>query len=350
MSKNEWFETTFKGDYKNLLIAADEPKNRDGQKLKTGLFIGFENAWNYASVLMPERSKRDRELFAATGVVRYDNALGVCQFGPAARMANPLVKGNLLTFSDKNATIRAEGSFNIGENIKELGIKVAGIAHTGLEASQLSDPVLAHTDLNADFVAGFDFNLPKNLMKIMLTDFASGSFDAQPVVYDKTTLYRTAIAEWSKDDKARTNAWTTLTTKHLFDPGSDTPATFVLGEMQMTWNSNLQSFVTSSEKVALNSMGRQGIHRYVKALVEFRMPSNKDDRLYLILTADSGHYYYFNYKKGILHVCSNNEDFNKEVAEMSDNARRIEVVKGHPYELQLTTPDIVQAFLRRHTD
>ena len=348
LNKNEWFETAFKGDYKNLLIAADEPKNREGQTLKTGLFVDFENAWNYTSVLMPERSKRDRELFSATGVVRYDVAADGYQFGPARRLDNPLTPGNLLTFNSKDASVKAEGSFDLCPNMKELGFHVAGFAKAGLGADALADPTMANDKIEAEFIAGFDFNLPKNLMKIMQTDFASASFDAQPVVYGKSTLYRTAITEWTTDEKVRNASWSGLMARHVLDLGNSTPRTFVLGEMQMVWNSELQSFATTSGKVALNSMNGQGIHRYVETLAEFHMPSNKDDRIYLMLKSHSGKYYYFNYKKGILHVYSNNEEFNQEVESMKDGERKIEAIKGQPYELQLTTPDIVNFFLRRH--
>ena len=118
--------------------------------------------------------------------------------------------------------------------------------------------------------------------------------------------------------------------------------------MAMEWNAELQSFASTSNKVALNSMGQQGMHRYIEGLVEFHMPSNKDDRIYMLLTAKSGNYYYFNYKKGILHVYSNNETFNEEVEKMGDKERNIEAVKGQPYELQLTTPELVTFFKRRH--
>ncbi|HFA48728.1 MAG TPA: hypothetical protein ENJ95_06905 [Bacteroidetes bacterium] len=348
LSKQQWFEVEFKGDYKNLLIACDEPKNREGETLQTGLYVGFENAWNYANVLMPERSKRDRELFTAKGVVRYDVGASAYEFGEAEKMDAPLAKGNVLVFDNKKATVKATGSFNICPNMKELGLKVAGIAETGLEAKQLADPSKAKTGIDASFVAGFDFKLPKNLMKIMLADFAANSFDAQPVVYDNESIYRTAIAEWAVKEKTKTAAYSSLVSRRVFDLLEDSPASFVLGELDMQWNSELQSFTTKKDaKTALNSMGGQGIHRYIKALVEFHMPSNKDDRIYLLLTSNSGSEYYFNYKKGILHVYSSNEEFNQEVENMNEKARTIEAVKGQPYELQLTTPDLVDFFKRR---
>ena len=348
LNKNEWFETEFKGDYKNLLIAADEPKNRDGQTLQTGLYAGFENANNYTNVLMPEHSKRDRELFTAKGVVRYNVALKAYQFGTAEKMDQPTAKGNVLTFKNKDASVKAEGTFNICPNIKELGLQVAGVAHAGMEGAVLADPAMANASIKAEFVTGFDFNLPKSLMKIMQTDFASAAFEAQPVVYEKTGLYRTAAAEWMKDETARTNVIAALNTRHVFDMGNKTPGTFVLGEMEMVWNSELQSFATVNNKIALNSLGQQGMHRYVEGLVEFHIPSNKDDRIYMLLTSKSGNYYYFNYKKGILHVYSNNEAFNQEVEGLGDKGRTVEVVKGQPYELQLTTPELVSFFKRRH--
>lgn len=76
-------------------------------------------------------------------------------------------------------------------------------------------------------------------------------------------------------------------------------------------------------------------------------PANDDGRIYLWLKSANGHHYYFNYKKGILHVYSNNEQFNRAVEALKEKDRLIEVKKGMTYELQLTTPDLVTHFIKR---
>ena len=125
------------------------------------------------------------------------------------------------------------------------------------------------------------------------------------------------------------------------------PARLCLVKMNMKWEQGLQSLVLAKPKVALASLGKDGVHRYVDALAEFHMPMNKDDRIYLLLTAPNGNYYFFNYKKGILHTFSSNDAFNTEMREMKDSARQIQVKKGEAYELQLTTEDLVRNFRRR---
>jgi hypothetical protein len=348
LKQNEWFEVKFRGDYKNLLIACNEPKNQDGNALHNGLFIDIENAFPYSRVLMPLPSVRDRQLFSAKGVVRWEASSDAFVFGDSARILNPLAKGNLLMFNNKKTEVTAEGSFNLCENIREISIRYAGKATTGLDASVLNNPALARTDINLRMTAGFDFALPKSLMKIMLTDFKSAAFDAEPVICSDQQLYRIAIAEWCSKPQKRTDAWTALTTQRIFTlPEEDMPGTLVLGELDLRWNPELQSFVHNSPKTALISMDKESIHQFAEVKAEFHNPSNKDDRIYLLLKSPGGHAYYFHFKKGILHTWSSNELYNKTLEEMKLSNRQIEVKKGSPYELQLTTPDLVEYFRRR---
>ena len=199
LRKNEWFEVEFKGDYRDLKIACDEPRNRDGATLHSGLFIDVENAYPYARVLMPEISKRDRQWFKATGVVRYDNRFDHFIFGEASRMDKPLSKGNLLYFTDEKAEVKAEGSFDICKEVKGIGFQVAGNVKTGLSQNLLNDPSLAKTNILANFVAGFDFDLPKPLMKIMAEDFNAPAEEIHPVVYGDLDVYTTAITEIERE-------------------------------------------------------------------------------------------------------------------------------------------------------
>ena len=65
-----------------------------------------------------------------------------------------------------------------------------------------------------------------------------------------------------------------------------------------------------------------------------------------MLRTPGNKYYYFNYKKGILHVQSNNPEFNDKVKSMKIKDLTHKIKGGDTYEIQLTTGEIVGGFRR----
>jgi hypothetical protein len=157
-----------------------------------------------------------------------------------------------------------------------------------------------------------------------------------------------AVASWCSKAKKRGEVWSELTTNHVLDlPDEAGLQTMVLGEINLQWSQSLQSFISKGQKTALVSMDGDLINKYIEATIEYHNPSNKDDRIYLILKSPNGNSYYFNYKKGILHTYSDNAVFNETIAAMKEKDRIIEAKQGTTYELQLTTPELVEAYRSR---
>lgn len=346
--KRHWFSVDFGGDKTKMLVAADKPKNPEGYVLQSGIFMNKETGENYTSLLMPLSSKKDLPLFDANGVIQFDTKTKRFVLGNELKLKSQQYKGNLLYFSDVNAKIVAKGAFNICPNIKSVGVQLAGIANTGMKEHHLAKPELANNKLEGKFAAKIDLQLPKKLMKIIQEDFLTAQDSMSEVQYKNQDLYRTVINEWvekAADHRKATNAINVKNQLRL--PEGKNKSDFVLAEMPMQWNEQNQLFISTDEQIALSAIGGESFNKMVSANVAFITPTNEDDRFYIILNSPNKNYYYFNFKKGILHVDSSNPLFIQEIEKMDAKSRKFKGLDKKEIDLQLTTKDLVNNFRRQ---
>jgi hypothetical protein len=89
------------------------------------------------------------------------------------------------------------------------------------------------------------------------------------------------------------------------------------------------------------------INRMVEGYVEFKMPTNEDDRLYIYLKSPSEYYYFFGYKQGILSATSNNEKFNEALLGLKKKETTIKMDDGQFYEIAPVNQGTAQMFVNR---
>ncbi len=351
LANSEWFSVKFQGDKNKMLIASDKPENPEGTKLYSGIYLNGSNTSNYANILMPLKEETDRCLFDANGVFQYDFLNKNFIFGSEAKMKNESANGNLLYFNEQNGSLTALGNFNICPNVRGLKVSLIGEAKTGFEAEKLTDSSLSNKNLAGTFVTKLDLLLPKNLMKIIEEDFLFYKDSLTEVKYMNKPLYRTATNQWSSNAKIQHFAMSELNLKdNFYVKEKKNPSNFVLAAMDMKWSKKKEAFVGAEKMITLNSINGKEFNRKINATVAFIMPSNEDDRIYLFLQNKNDNYYFLNYKKGILHVQSNNPIFNETVEKMKPKARTVKLPDGKTYEVQLTTPEMVVNFRKSVKD
>lgn len=317
-----------------------------GEDPATGLFLDGKSKQLYGLFSKNVKSEKDRPFFEVSGeVLDDDNVYTVCA---SAKINDPYQKGNLLTISNIDKKVTAVGSFNICPEIKKVGFKVAGTASYSTAEPTSKGSVMNPSDMTIDWVAGFDFNLPKNLMKVLMADFINAPIDAQPIKYHESKAYEAALTEWNSKGKKRAGALTELQEGQPFTlPSEDMSNSFTLGSLSMKWNSKLQSFVSTGDQAVLVNMGEEGMHYPIRTKAEFCMPSSQNDQLRLLIDSPNGHYYFFNYMNGVLQTCSSNAAYNQYLIDLSDKESEIAVYKGQPYELHFASAYVVDLFQNR---
>ena len=145
---------------------------------------------------------------------------------------------------------------------------------------------------------------------------------------------------------------TQISQGHLVLPKKYNSYTFLFANLPMTWNVQNQSFMTTQQKVGLTSIDGANINSMVQTYIEFIMPTNEDDRLYMYVKSPSQLWYFFGFKQseGVMEVCSNNTRFNDELAGLKDKDRIFKMDDDGVYEILEVSPSRAQAFVRRVQD
>ena len=115
----------------------------------------------------------------------------------------------------------------------------------------------------------------------------------------------------------------------------------------MQWVPDYQSFITTRDDLGLISMNSQMFNRKFETYVEFKVLSNGENRMYIYIKAQSGTFYFFGYKDGILNTVSNNEKYNKMVEGLKKKEQSVKLKNGEIYEIQLVNPGTANAFVNR---
>ncbi len=360
---NPWFTISCEGDRKDLVIQYDKPKSIDGQPVQTGLYLSRENARIYPRVMMPLHFRKDRPIFPATGVFKYDEKKDEFLFGDSTKVISQNETGNIFTFKNRDGSVNAEGKFNICSEIEFIKVDAAGIGQTKFHPPEpVVDPNMIALDdtistvpqaapefpVTAELMTGIQLIVPDQLMKIMVNDFNASSFDARIISYlTDIGFYRKAAFEIFPNNKDVQTAVNGMSSGYFDVPKKFNPYTFLFSRLKLKWDPDYQSFVTTEKSTGLATLNGENINRKVEAYIEFKMPSNNDDRLYIYIKSPSELYYFFGYRQGILNVVSNNPAFMEELRGLKGSEKVTKMGDGKTYEIQEVEPGTAQRFLRR---
>lgn len=350
---NHWFSVNCEADKNDLKIEYNKPLNPEGERLHVGLFLSKETATTYPRVLSPLFFRKDRPILEVTGIMDYDDKRDQFIFGDSLRMlgGSSVLTGNQLIYDNKTAAINLDGKFNLGSGLKHISIDAAGTAKTEfgeIVTDTLMGTAAMSSKTTIETMLGAKLIVPEELYKIMVTDFKSSSFDANPVAYAKDAdFYRRAVSNIFPENKDVRNARDGIVIGSLNLPKKHNPYSFLFGKSEMKWDSDYQSFVSSKEKLPLMSINGEMLNMNVEAYIEAKMPTNEDDRLYIYVKSPSQMYYFFGYKQGIMNITSNNTRFMEELNGLKDKDRVYKMGDGEPYEIQVVEPTSANAFVNR---
>lgn len=386
-----WFTISSEGDKKDLAIRYDTPKSFDGEPLQTGLFLSKENSRIYPRVMAPLHFRKDRPIFAAKGYFKYNQEKDQFIFGDSLKVLRQELTGNQFVFKNVDGSVEAEGKFNIGSGLKYIKVDAAGLAKTAfpppsevedeLPASEeleveekveevkeedgnmmlleeespekmdsiLRGPKVVDIPFTADMMAGIQLIIPENLLKIMLQDIKTNSFDAPPLtLLNDINFYKKAAYElFPAKNKEIQQSLEGLTSGYLDLQPKYNPYTILFSRLKMKWNPDFQTFISMEDKNGVISVAGEPINRMMTCHVEFKMPSNEDDRLYIYLKSPSELFYFFGFKQGILSITSNNPTFMEAFEKLKPKDLILKMEDGETYEIQVVEVGSANQFLRR---
>lgn len=249
-----------------------------------------------------------------------------------------------------------EGKFNVCDQLKYLDVTAVGTAESSFEKrmAQMNAPDSAKVEgypfeVNANFMAGVNLKFPERLLKMLAKDIQGASFDASPIDYSKDReFYKKGVANLiSETSKDYSDVVAGINIGAFDLPKKSNNYSIFFSQLPMKWDPDYQSFVSSKGKLGIYSIAGEVINRNLTAYVEFKMPTDGDDRMYIYLKSPSGYYYFFGYKQGILNVVSDNPEFNDEVINMKKKEAVIKMGDDEFFEIYPVEPSSANMFVRR---
>ncbi len=346
MPDPQWFTINSEGDKDDLTITYEVPKNYEGTPLRTGFYLSKENTRIYARTMMPLFFRKDRPILPVTGLFKYDKAKDEFIFGDSTKVIENKLRGSLLTFSNKTGKVKGEGPLNIGDGLDYISIKAAGEIETHYPNEQ--DSSTFDAPVVANMMAGVDMTIPPSLLRIVVNDIVSSSFDATDIAYsNKEAFYTKALSNFLLNDTELNETVNIMKNRTLFFPKKYKHHTFFFSDLLMKWDPDYQSFVSSKDVIGLGSIGVDMINKNLTCYVEFKMPSNGDDRVYIYIKSPSEYFYFFSYRGGILSTVSNNTRYNDALASLKKKETIIKMPDGENYEIQPLNPGSARQFVAR---
>ncbi|MCR9288730.1 MAG: hypothetical protein NXI23_15245 [Bacteroidetes bacterium] len=351
-----WFSINCEADKNDLAIPFETPKNFQGESLYTGLFLSKETATVYPRVMNPLFFRKDRAILPVEGLFQYDDKLDKFIFGDSLKVMTESTaqKGNQLIYDEKSGKINMEGKLDIGSALKYIDVEAAGELKTEfgqMVVDTLMGTAAMDSELEMEVMAGLKLRLPDNLLKIISNDFKSSTFETSPVVYAKDILfYKRSVREIFPDNEDVRKSISQVNQGSLVLPKKHNPYNFLFAKIPMTWNTQNQSFISTKDKIGLATIDGESINSMITTYIEFIMPTNEDDRVYMYIKSPSQLWYYFGYKQGVLEVVSNNTKFNEELADLKDKERIFKMDDGENFEIRPAEAARAQAFVRRVQD
>jgi len=352
----EWFSVSSESEKSNLIIRYDAPKNEVGDPLFTGLFLGKESGLIYPRVLQALELRKDRPIFPVRGYFKYDKPKDQFIFADSLRMFDDAgMQGNLLTFNNKDGSVAASGRFNLGSGLKYIRVDAAGMAsaffppppvNTDVMLDDAPPPVV-EKPMRAELMTGITMPLPDNLAKVMLADFKSSFSSSNITILTDLDFYRRATAQIFPNDKDTRDAISGYSAGYLIPPKRTNQYTLLFSKLKLKWDTEYQSLISTDQQMGLVSIAGENLDQMVTGYLEFRMPGNEDDRLYVYVKAPSGNFYFFGYKQGILNVSSDNEAFMGALAGMKTKDLMMKMPDGETFEIQPLDENEALRFVRR---
>jgi len=345
-----WFSINSLGDKNDLNIAYDEPKDKDGAPIRTGIYISKESALAYPSVMYPLSFRKDRAIIDVRGQFKYDKPNQTFVFGDSLKLSGASIQGNILKYNNTSAEVFAEGVLNLCPNIRAIvPMKTVGRITTKYKTKESDQrwTEIPEPEVFAQVMSSISIPIPKSMMDQMAVDFRSSTFDAKKPDYSNDDFYSYAVSEFVKKESQYEDALKNIAENVIEIPKAADKSSMILGKMEMKWDPDYQSFVSKPGKVSLVSIDGSPINILIDVHVEYKMTTNDDDRLYVYLKSPSGLFYFFGLQGEVLNVTSDNTRFMKPLNEMKDKERIIDITKELSVELQGVTEGTANKFIQR---
>ncbi len=331
LPKTEWFSVNSLGDKLDLKLSYNEPENKSGEILRTGLVIQNATGKLYPVTMSAKKQESDYLLFEAKGLLDHDPTVDAFYFGDSLKIVSGVRSGNVLTYNNEKGKLKAEGKFNFFNEEDALVATVAGMTEFDHYNDQEKTP-----EKIFELMLGFDLFLPSKLMKIIETDLVANAYNSRNIDYMKNReFYQTALSEFIPEGKELATA-----RARMLNLGLEVPEKYnfpiLLADIKMTWDKNRSALVAKKGKIGIAGFNGIPINKKMEGELEFRILPDGTKRFtfQLVIPGDINKYF-FEYQDGMLLTTSTNPAYNETVENLKKRDRFVKTKKGQTLEIGL---------------
>ena len=332
--QKEWIKLRTQLDPKNILIpVTDDPENTGNGQLRVSIYYSTTENNVRPGFFVKAENITDPDILSAGGYVSYFPQKAEYRVADSAKLRNPLITGNMLTFNTSRCVLTGEGKMQIATNLGRLQMKSAG------EINYFS--LVDSTSLN--ILSALDFFFSEEALKV----FADALNASEAKGLDVTGLnYTRSLREFVGQEEADK----ILTELSLYGQYRKFPEvlnhTMVLTGLQLSWNKDLRSFI-SKGPIGISNLGKLPVNKQVKGYIEIGK-RRSGDILNFYFEPDENQWYFFAYANGTMQVLSSNKAFNDKLVGLKEDQRLIKGEKGKPsYQFIIGTGEKKATFLRK---
>lgn len=313
--EESWLKFNTEIDPKNIFIPLEEqPKDIKDNFLVSGAMLATDSVHIFPAFISPRKRYSNLHVMTADGFLTYNKNKKEYIIGSKERMADPDTTGNILTLHKNYCTMYGEGNIDLTANLGQVKINTKGNSLYKVEDDKL----------NLDLLMTLDFYFPKACIKYIADTLAT--MTALKPISLKNKTYIKAIKELLPYDKATEM----LKQQNIFGTVSKVPkllsTTFVFSELGMEWNKKRTSWESTGDIGIANVLGTQ-INRKIKGNLSITR-QRSGDSFDLYLKISETHWYYFNYKRGLMQAYSSETAFNEIITNIKGNNRKLKINRG----------------------
>jgi len=304
---------------------SDNPMDINRNPLFSALFLTSDSIHQYPAFLSFRKNYNDHPVQTASGYLHYVKDSTAYVIGPAEKIHNNAIPGNLIALNRNKCRLSGEGLIDLGIDLGKVTIASAGNSTANLEKNSQ----------NFDLYLMFDFKLLDKAVQYMAADFDSlpgqGALDlASKWLWKQVELFtgKEKMAKL-KDDIA------------LYGSAKEMPQELlkmlVLTDVHMKWNDEINAY-QSFGKIGVSNIMNYKVNKYVDGYIEITR-KRSGDMCDIYLKIDDKNWYYFGYTRGVMQTLSSNRQYIEAIKALSPDQRttKAQKVTETPYIYMLAS-------------
>lgn len=332
--QQEWVKMRAKLDSKNIVIpVADMTENTGSGKLRVSIYYSTTENAVMPGFFSKAENITDPDIIKSGGFVTYIPEKHEYWVADSAIFRNQQLAGNKLKLNTSRCILSGEGQLQVATNLGRLQMKSAG------EINYYS--ITDSTSIN--MMTAMDFFFQDEALKVLADALNASAAKGTDVA---AANYTRSLREFV----GRNDADKILSELNMYGQYRKFPEaldhTLVLTGLQMSWNKDLRSFI-SSGPIGIGNIGKLPVNKQVKGYLEIGK-RRSGDIINLYFEPEDKQWYYFSYANGTMQVISSNQAFNEKLSGLKEAQRLIKGEKGLPtYQFILGTAEKKATFLRK---